>query len=78
MFSWTVEGSLVSFDMHGERPEANGAFTSYWLGENQHEARGNFAAPFARTHSWYWENKGKEPVTVALRTHGFYSALYMP
>lgn len=78
VFNWRVEGGSVSFDMHGERPNANGAFTSFWLGDNQSEARGTFAAPFTGTHGWYWENKGSETVTVVLTTHGFYSGLYMP
>lgn len=78
VFNWTVEGGTVSFDMHGERPNANGAFTSYWLGDNQHEASGTFSAPFTGTHGWYWENKGDAPVTVVLKTHGFYADLYMP
>ncbi len=78
VFRWQVEGGAVSFDMHGERPNANGAFTSYWLGENQREASGTFSAPFTGTHGWYWENKGDTPVMVVLKTHGFYSALYMP
>lgn len=78
VFNWIVEGGAVSFDMHGERPNANGAFTSFWMGDNQSEASGSFSAPFTGTHGWYWENKGSEPVTVVLTTHGFYAGLYMP
>ncbi|KEA63741.1 hypothetical protein ADIMK_2043 [Marinobacterium lacunae] len=78
VFSWQVEGGSVSFDMHGEKPDAHGAFTSYWIGENQREASGSFTAPFAGSHGWYWENNGTEPVTVVLQTHGFYGDLYMP
>ena len=78
VFHWQVDGGAVSFDMHGERPSANGTFTSYSMGENQQEASGTFAAPFTGTHGWYWENKGDSTITVVLQTHGFYNALYMP
>ncbi|GGB91848.1 hypothetical protein GCM10011352_17380 [Marinobacterium zhoushanense] len=78
MFSWHVEGGIVSFDMHGERPDSGGAFTSYWVGANQREASGSFTAPFAGSHGWYWENTGTEPVIVILQTYGFYGDLYMP
>lgn len=78
VFSWRVEGGVVSFDMHGERPNSGGAFISYWLGDNQSEASGSFFAPFEGTHGWYWENTGSEPVTVILKTDGFYNDLYMP
>ncbi len=78
VFSWKTDGAGVSFDMHGEPPNAGNTFTSYWLGENQSEANGSFTAPFAGTHGWYWENKTDAPVTITLSTHGFYSGLYMP
>ena len=78
MFNWSVENGLVSFDMHGERPNSGGAFTSYWLGEAQQSANGLFTAPFDGSHGWYWENKGTEMVTVILKTSGFYTDFYMP
>lgn len=78
VFSWKTDGSGVSFDMHGEPPNAGNTFTSYWLGENQSAANGSFTAPFAGTHGWYWENKTDSAVTITLNTNGFYSGLYMP
>ena len=78
VFTWQVEGGRVSFDMHGERPNSGGAFTSFWLGDDTQQSSGAFTAPFEGTHGWYWENKGDTPVTVVLQTHGFYGDLYMP
>ncbi len=78
VFTWQVEGGRVSFDMHGERPNSGGAFTSFWLGDDAQQSSGAFTAPFEGTHGWYWENKGDTPVTVVLQTHGFYGDLYMP
>ncbi|MEH6626496.1 MAG: hypothetical protein V7739_08625 [Motiliproteus sp.] len=78
VFSWQVESGSVSFDMHGEKVNAGKEFTSYWQGENQSSASGEFEAPFEGTHGWYWQNKGTKPVTISLVTSGFYRALYMP
>ncbi|MDE1460874.1 hypothetical protein [Spartinivicinus poritis] len=78
VFNWEVQGGEVSFDMHGERLNAGDEFTSYWVGRNQSSASGAFEAPFDGTHGWYWQNKGSEPVTVVVKTSGFYETLYQP
>lgn len=79
IFNWNAEGGFVYFDMHGEAPNAgNDEFSSYWTGQNQTQASGNFTAPFKGTHGWYWQNTGNTPVTITLTTHGFYGDLYMP
>jgi len=78
VFGWKTEGGTVFFDMHGEPPNAGNDFTSYWVGKGQPQASGNFTAPFAGTHGWYWENTGQTPVTITLTTSGFYGDLYMP
>jgi len=78
IFSWNVEGGVVSFDMHGEPPNAGNEFTSYWVGRNQSSANGSFGAPFEGTHGWYWENSGSTPVTVHLTMSGFYDGIYRP
>ena len=79
VFTWSAEGGSVYFDMHGEELNAGkDEFTSYWIGKNQQQASGNFTAPFKGTHGWYWQNTSDAPVTITLKTHGFYSELYMP
>lgn len=78
VFSWKIDGGAVSFDMHGEPPNAGKEFTSYWVGRNQSTANGSFDAPFEGTHGWYWKNNGTAPVTVHLTTSGFYDGLYRP
>ncbi len=78
VFHWEVEGGVVSFDMHGEPPNAGDAFTSFWEGRDQADASGAFEAPFEGTHGWYWQNNGIEPVTVHLTTAGYYTTLYQP
>jgi len=79
IFSWAAEGGTVNFDMHGEAPDAKGdEFTSYWKGKNEGKGHGAFEAPFDGTHGWFWRNRGKEPVTVRVKTSGFYDKLYRP
>jgi len=78
VFSWKIDGGVVSFDMHGEPPNAGNEFTSYWVGRNQSTASGSFDAPFEGTHGWYWKNSGPTPVTVHLTLSGFYDGIYRP
>ncbi|KVW95553.1 hypothetical protein [Thiobacillus denitrificans] len=78
VFTWSVEGGKVNFDMHGERPNAGNEFTSYWKDTQQTGAQGAFVAPFDGTHGWYWRNRGDKPVAVKVKVSGFYETLYRP
>lgn len=79
VFNWQVDGGSVYFDMHGEPPNAaKDMFTSYWIGNDEQQASGNFIAPFEGTHGWYWQNNSDAPVKITLTTTGFYGDLYMP
>jgi hypothetical protein len=79
MFSWVAEGGAVNFDMHGEELNAGkDEFTSYWKGRGAANGSGAFQAPFAGTHGWYWRNRGSEPVTVRVKTSGYYEKLFQP
>jgi len=79
MFSWTAEGGAVSFDMHGEKFDAaSDDFSSYWKSRAKTDGHGEFQAPFSGKHGWYWENPGDKPVTVKVKTSGFYEKLYKP
>jgi hypothetical protein len=79
VFSWVAENGVVNFDMHGEAFDAkNDEFTSYWKGKAQASGHGAFVAPFDGTHGWYWRNRGQSPVTVRVRTSGYYEQLFRP
>ncbi len=79
VFGWTTEGGSVDVDMHGEKVGATeGEFTSYWKDSAQPSAHGAFEAPFAGTHGWYWQNIGSAPVTVKVKTSGYYQKLFRP
>ena len=79
VFEWSAKGGPVKVDMHGEKiSAAEGEFTSYWAEKALSGGQGNFTAPFAGTHGWYFRNKGETPVTVKVRTTGFYKDLFLP
>jgi hypothetical protein len=79
VFTWIAEGGGVNFDMHGEELNApSDKFTSYWKGSNAINGHGEFQAPFAGTHGWFWRNRGAKPVTITVKTSGFYDKLFKP
>ena len=77
LFRWNATGDLA-VDMHGERPDVKGAWTSYSVEAAQREARGTFTAPFEGTHGWYWQNRSDKPVTVSIEIVGYQSDIYQP
>jgi hypothetical protein len=64
--------------MHGEKPDADDEFTSYWEEKRFSNASGVFTAPFDGTHGWYWRNRENRPVAISLKVSGFYDALFQP
>ncbi|MFY9350983.1 MAG: hypothetical protein WBL20_19075 [Sphingobium sp.] len=75
-FRWTATGP-VRADMHGEPTGGNeDEFTDYWKQKDIKSAQGSFTAPFAGTHGWYWKNREDVPVTITVKTDGFYEALF--
>lgn len=78
VFRWASSGP-IRMDMHGEPKGAkDGEFTDYWKQKNLTLAQGSFTAPFEGTHGWYWRNGGETPVTITLKTEGFYRDLFQP
>ena len=69
-FSWSVEGGVVNFDMHGD---GGGEEISYEKGRAVPGAEGVLEAGFDGKHGWFWRNRGKADVTLTLRTEGAYT-----
>ncbi|MCC2637440.1 MAG: hypothetical protein K0Q68_1159 [Moraxellaceae bacterium] len=79
VFAWKAQGGPVNFDMHGEKINAaKDEFSSYWKGRDATTGNGAFEAPFDGTHGWFWRNRGTQPVTVTVKTSGFYEKLFRP
>jgi len=75
-FHWTSTGP-VRADMHGEPTGGKeDEFTDYWKQKDVTTSQGSFTAPFAGTHGWYWKNREDVPVTIKVRTDGFYESLF--
>ena len=79
VFQWKSSGGPVKAEMHGERLAAtDGSFTDYWKELEMTGGQGDFTAPFDGTHGWYFRNKGETPVTITVKTVGFYKNLFLP
>ncbi|QGP80437.1 hypothetical protein [Sphingobium sp. CAP-1] len=78
IFTWKSSGPIKA-EMHGEELNAtDGSFTDYWKELEITGGQGDFTAPFDGTHGWYFRNKGDTPVTVTVKTVGFYKDLFQP
>ena len=69
-FSWTIDGGVVNFDMHGD---GGGNEISYEKGRAVPSAEGVLEASFDGNHGWFWRNRGEADVTVTLKTEGDYT-----
>lgn len=71
-YSWTAEGGRINYDLH-----AHGGSKSidYEKGRGKTSGEGDFTAPFAGDHGWFWRNRDKADVTVTLQVRGDYSAV---
>jgi hypothetical protein len=79
VFRWEAKGGPVKMDMHGDPlKEVGGETATYWKQLDLTEAQGAFTAGFAGQHGWYWRNKGEVPVTITLKTAGFYKEIFQP
>jgi hypothetical protein len=79
VYTWAAAGGTVDVDMHGEAFEAKGEdATSYWKDEYQPGDQGVFTAPVAGRHGWFWQNLNDDPVTITVKTSGFYERLIRP
>lgn len=75
LYEWSAS-ALVEFDFHGDpdQPSRPGEFSSYAAGQ-AFNGSGSFQAPFAGRHGWYFRNIGPDPVTITLRTWGYYDVV---
>ncbi len=78
VFSWTSSGGGVDVDMHGEAADKTGGDRSYWTGEFEAGGHGAFEAPMTGNHGWFWQNLNDAPVTITVKTSGFYRRLFKP
>lgn len=72
-YSWITVGGVVNYDTHADSPTIK--YHGYAKGTATPGDSGRLTAAFDGMHGWFWRNRGKEPVTVTLRTSGNYQEL---
>jgi hypothetical protein len=73
LYSWNATAA-VNCELHAEPDGApRGYAESFEKRPNTQQASGTFIAPFSGIHGWYWENTSDQPVTVMLKSAGFYT-----
>lgn len=72
-FEWVVQGGVVNFDTHADRPGT--PYHGYEKGTAQPSDEGVLIAAFDGMHGWFWRNRGSDPVTLTLRVSGDYQDL---
>ena len=70
-FSWSTDRGVVNYDTHADAPGIS--YHGYGKGTGVPSDNGVLVAAFNGAHGWFWRNRGKEVVTVTLRTNGDYT-----
>lgn len=72
VFSWEATAPVI-VDMHSQPDGAPEGYAESFQRGQMAASHGTYTAPFGGIHGWYWENPGRNEVTVTLLTSGFYS-----
>ena len=71
-YVWTAEGGRINFDLHAH---GGGESASYEKGRGKTSGEGVINAAFDGNHGWFWRNRDKQDVTIAIKLRGDYSEL---
>ena len=74
-YSWSTDRGVVNYDTHADSVTPRRDYHGYAKGVGVASDAGELIAAFDGSHGWFWRNRGKEPLTVTLKTSGEYSAL---
>lgn len=77
-FSWSTDKGVVNFDEHADSETPRRDYHGYRKGTAVASDEGVLTAAFDGWHGWYWRNRGKETLTVTLRTDGDYQDIKEP
>lgn len=72
-YSWSTDRGAVNYDIHADAPGIR--YHGYGKGTGKASDEGVLVAAFDGAHGWFWRNRGKEAVTLTLRTSGDYQEL---
>lgn len=76
-YQWNVSGGDVYADLHGHTPGPSGEvgdeiLVQYLESEEENRAIGQFTAPFAGEHGWYFYNLERGSVTISIKASGIW------
>jgi hypothetical protein len=75
LYSWESD-SPVYVDTHGEPLDyPDSPAIRYEERDGVNSGHGRITAPFAGLHGWYWLNTNETPISITLRTSGYYQHL---
>jgi hypothetical protein len=74
-FSWKTDKGVVNFDEHADSTVPPRDYHGYRKGSALASDEGVLTAAFDGWHGWFWRNRGKETLTVTLRTNGDYAEI---
>jgi hypothetical protein len=73
LYTWSAT-QPVNYELHAEPDGApRGYAQSYEKKNAVPNSSGTLTAPFPGIHGWFWENTSGQPVTVTLKSAGFYN-----
>lgn len=72
-YTWSTNRGVVNYDMHADNPATK--YHGYTKGRGVRADSGAIVAAFDGMHGWFWRNRGRDTVTVTLRTSGSYTEL---
>lgn len=72
-YAWSTNRGVVNYDMHADNPGTR--YHGYTKGQGVPSDSGWLVAAFDGMHGWFWRNRGRDTVTVTLRTKGAYTEL---
>ena len=77
-YSWKADDADVTFNLHGEGPDAPGGKAhSYARGSSRAET-GEIVALFDGVHGWSWRNTSDKPVKIMVTAWGQFQTLKQP
>ncbi len=71
-YSWSTDRGVVNYDQHADSKEPPRGYHGYRKGSGVASDEGELVAAFDGRHGWFWRNRGRERVTLTLRTSGGY------
>jgi hypothetical protein len=72
-YSWATDRGVVNYDTHADAPGIR--YHGYAKGTATPSDEGVLVAAFDGAHGWFWRNRGRDTVTVTLRTTGDYQEI---